>query len=108
MKTGTELVAESSLSNANSVSVALNGSDDSTPSSGHNTSIPIVDLPLPWVPQTTRMGKWPSTCCTRCLSGAAKNQPSTGSTTSGVFIFRRFGKTTAAAAVSAAGSFGGL
>ena len=47
MKTGTELVDDSSLSSANSVSVAEYGSDETTPSSGHMTSMMSEDLPLP-------------------------------------------------------------
>jgi hypothetical protein len=94
MKTGTPLVEVSSLMSANSVSIALYGSESRTPKSGQNTSMQRLDLPEPCVPQTNSEGNAPTFFMMRGFMGVAKNQPSIGSTTCGWFTFGKHSKTT--------------
>ena len=98
MKTGTERVDVRSLRSANSVSVAEYGSASRMPKSGHMMSMQRLDLPEPCVPQTKSVGNVPTLSMKRGFIGVAKNQPMTGSITSGRFTCGRQRKTVAATA----------
>jgi hypothetical protein len=73
---GIDVVDDTRLRSANSVSVH-DSSTDSIPNSRHS-SVSNDVLPPPRVPQQFSTGKCPSRCCSSGLKGVAKNHPSIG------------------------------